>query len=154
MRHVVCLVPLILFGVSTLCGAETGPLDFNRDVRPILSNHCWNCHGPAEASREADLRLDQRDSATAPYPNRKRAIVPGDPASSELLVRIHATDDTQMPPREFEKPLSSRQKEILKQWIAEGAPYAAHWAFTPAERPSLPKVKHSKWPATRSTFSF
>ncbi|RLS36611.1 MAG: DUF1549 domain-containing protein, partial [Planctomycetota bacterium] len=121
-------------------------IDFNRDVRPILSNHCWNCHGPDEASREAGLRLDQRESAIAVGPEKNRAIVPHDPAASELVERIDATDDTQMPPVSFEKPLTVEQREILKRWIAEGAPYAAHWAFTAPARPNRPKVKQTDWP--------
>ena len=146
MLRAVSLVAMLLVGVLPLAAAERAPLDFNRDVRPILSNHCWNCHGPAEESREADLRLDLRESAIAGHPDKRRVIVPGDPAASELVARIDATDDTQMPPKEFEKPLTPEQREILKRWIAEGAPYAAHWAFTPPERPPLPKVAQSDWP--------
>ena len=127
-------------------------LDFNRDVRPILSNHCWNCHGPDEASREAGLRLDLRESAIAVGPEKKRAIVPHDPAASELVKRIDATDDTQMPPASFEKPLTAEQREILKRWIAEGAPYAAHWAFAAPARPVLPKVKQTDWPKNEIDF--
>lgn len=145
MLRFVCLVALLLSGVSTLVGAETAPLDFNRDVRPILSNHCWNCHGPAEASRQADLRLDLRESAVAAHKDKNRAIVPGQPAASELVARIEATDDSQMPPKEFEKPLTPQQREILKRWIAEGAPYAAHWAFASPVRSPLPKVTRTDW---------
>ncbi|MFO1007338.1 MAG: DUF1553 domain-containing protein [Planctomycetaceae bacterium] len=127
-------------------------IDFNRDVRPILSNHCWNCHGPDEASREAGLRLDQRESAIAVGPEKHRAVVPHDPGASELVKRIDSTDDTQMPPASFEKPLTAEQREILKRWIAEGAPYAAHWAFSAPVRPTRPAVKHSDWPRNEIDF--
>ncbi len=131
---------------SVLAAEPATPLDFNRDVRPILSNHCWNCHGPDEASREAGLRLDLREAAIAVRTEKHRAIVPGDAAASELVTRIDATDDKQMPPASFEKPLTSVQRETLRRWIAEDAPYAAHWAFTAPVRPARPQVKHTDWP--------
>jgi hypothetical protein len=146
MLRAVYAVAVLLVGVSVLTGAEAEPLDFNRDVRPILSNHCWNCHGPAEASRQADLRLDQRESAIVAHKDKPRAIIPGQPAASELVVRIEATDDSQMPPKEFEKPLTPAQREILKRWIAEGAPFADHWAFAPPVRAPLPQVTRTDWP--------
>jgi len=141
-----CLACLLVAYSAGANAAEPPPLDFARDVRPILSNHCWNCHGPDEASREAELRLDLRDSALARTPTDHRAIVPGDAAASELIARIDATGDEQMPPASFEKPLTPEQRQILKRWIAEGAPYAAHWAFTPPARPTLPDVKQENWP--------
>ena len=152
MLRAVYAVAVLLVGVSVLTGAEAEPLDFNRDVRPILSNHCWNCHGPAEASRQADLRLDQRESAIAAHKDNPRAIVPGQPAVSELVVRIEATDDSQMPPKEFEKPLTPAQREILKRWIAEGAPFADHWAFAPPVRAPLPQVTRTDWPRNEIDF--
>lgn len=149
LRVFVGAVLASLFCSSIGAAEPVKTLDFNRDVRPILSNHCWNCHGPDEASREAGLRLDLRESAIAVGPEKNRAIVPHDPAASELVKRIDATDDTQMPPASFDKPLTAEQREILKRWIAEGAPYAAHWAFTAPAQPALPTVKQADWPRNK-----
>lgn len=124
-------------------------VDFNRDVRPILANHCWSCHGRDEASRKAGLRLDTRDAALAAGDSGQPAIVPGQPASSALLHRIHAPDPAEiMPPPELQKPLSDRQKSVLQNWILQGAPYADHWAFIPPQRPPLPAVQPSDWPVS------
>ncbi|HRA86775.1 MAG TPA: DUF1553 domain-containing protein [Planctomycetaceae bacterium] len=120
-------------------------IDFNRDVRPILSNHCWACHGPDHATREAGLRLDVRDAALAKTESGVQAIVTGDLMASAMVARIEAHDDTQMPPASFEKPLSVAQREILSRWIEEGAQYAAHWAFTPPQRPPQPVVQRTNW---------
>lgn len=125
--------------------ADTVP-DFNREVRPILANHCWNCHGPDEHAREAGLRLDQHASSVAPREGGRAAVVPGDPAASELTARIHASDESRMPPEAFEKPLSDSQREILTRWIAAGAPFAGHWAFQPPRSPAVPAVRASDWP--------
>ena len=124
------------------------PVDFNRDVRPILSNRCLACHGPDEGKREAGLRLDEAASATAPLPSGSLAIVPGKPADSELLKRIHSTDnDVRMPPPEFGKPLTDSEKSILQRWIAQGAQFARHWSYTPPSRPPVPASdpRHSDW---------
>ncbi|MEO1996008.1 MAG: DUF1553 domain-containing protein, partial [Planctomycetaceae bacterium] len=120
-------------------------LDFARDVLPILSNHCWSCHGPDEASRQAGLRLDMRAQAVKLIEG-VAPIVPGQPEASELVRRIRSTDDdTVMPPPETLKPLSSAQKRILQSWIAAGAPYAGHWAFHPPVRSDPPLVRQSAW---------
>ena len=106
------------------------PISFNRDVRPILSDHCFTCHGPDAGKRKAKLRLDVREVALD-----KQAIVPGDPDGSELIYRIHADDpEEQMPPPESRAPLTAAQKEILRRWIAEGAEYEAHWSYLPLAR--------------------
>lgn len=107
---------------------------FNRDVRPILADHCFACHGPDKAKRKAKLRLDERASAL-----EKRAIVPGKPGESELVARITSTDaEIVMPPAEAHKPLTAGQKDVLKRWIAEGAEYQGHWAYDPPVRPPAP----------------
>ena len=104
-------------------------LQFNRDVRPILSDHCYACHGPDAHSRKAKLRLDKRDSALG-INQEGAAIVPGKPDLSELVFRIHNKDpDEVMPPPELNKPLSPTEKKVLVRWIAEGAKYEKHWAF-------------------------
>jgi hypothetical protein len=110
------------------------PVDFARDVRPILAHHCFGCHGPDEKARKAGLRLDVRYVAI-----QKKAIVPKDAKASKLVSRITDPDeDRVMPPPESKRPLNDRQKQILKTWIEQGATYAQHWAFTPPKRPDVP----------------
>jgi hypothetical protein len=121
-------------------GADT-PIDFNRDIRPILSENCFYCHGQDGNKRQADLRLDDRDAALA-----ARAIVPGDPGSSSLLERVHSTDaDVVMPPPSSNRKLSEEQKTLLEKWIASGAEYRKHWAFEAPVRPESPAVNHGGW---------
>jgi hypothetical protein len=105
--------------------------NYDREIRPILANYCFACHGPDEEHRAADLRLDAAATALADNGNGP-AITPGDPDSSPLMNRILATDpDMRMPPPEFEKSLSSEQVALLHRWIAGGAQYSEHWAFQP-----------------------
>jgi hypothetical protein len=107
-------------------------LDFNRQIRPILSAHCFKCHGPDENVREAGLRLDLREAAIKEADSGATAIVAGQPGKSELVRRIFSSDqDEMMPPQTANKPLTEEQKGLLRQWIAEGAEYQAHWAFIP-----------------------
>ena len=116
-------------------------LNYNRDIRPILSKHCFSCHGPDSEGREADLRLDVRESAIA------GAIVPGDAEKSEFAKRINATDEFEvMPPPEAKKPLTAEQRELLVRWINEGAEYAKHWSFITPTKPELPAVQKQDWP--------
>jgi hypothetical protein len=124
-----------LFSAGLAGAAE---ISFDRDVRPILAEHCFACHGPDAASREADLRLDLREGAIADR-DGTRAVVPGNIGASELMTRIRSTDpDVIMPPPETNKPLTDAQKAILEQWIAAGAEYEGHWAYRPLVRPALP----------------
>ncbi len=117
-------------------------VDFQRQVRPILSNHCFTCHGPDAEKREAGLRLDDRTSAIGKTESGATAIVPSDPAASELVKRIFSdTPDHKMPPDSTNRPLSAQQKEVLKTWIAQGAPFDGHWSFTAPQRPIAPPVK-------------
>jgi hypothetical protein len=141
------------FAFATLAGtvvrgddAKTPKVDFNRQVRPILSNHCLSCHGPDEETREAGLRLDVRDVALAPAESGKPAIVPGKPDKSGLVARIRSKKEgVMMPPPEANKPLSDTDKETLRAWIEQGADYQTHWAFVAPRRPALPAVKDGKW---------
>lgn len=120
-------------GLISISG-RAAEIDFNRDIRPILSEHCFACHGADAAAREGELRLDVRAEAVA-----KGAIVPGDLAKSESWARILSTDEDEvMPPPEHKKPLSSSQKETLKRWIESGAKYAEHWAFVKPVKPTVP----------------
>ena len=116
--------------------AEDAPLSFNRDIRPILSSKCFACHGFDAKKREAELRLDTAEGATAEQ-DGVRAIVPGDLAKSELWRRVTSTDeDEMMPPPASKKTLTDAEKNLLKRWIEQGAKYQKHWAFEPIERPA------------------
>ena len=122
-----------------------GP-DFNREIRPILSHNCFACHGHDEHDRQAGLRLDDREAATAELDSGCVAIVPGDPAASELVVRIREADpDLLMPPADSNHSLSAEQKDLLEAWIAAGAEYAPHWAYVPPVAHSEPEVRDSDW---------
>ncbi len=115
--------------------AEEAKLEFNRDIRPILSGKCFACHGFDAKKREAELRLDTMEGATAEH-DGVRAIVPGDIAKSELWSRINSEDaDTVMPPPASKKELTAAEKALLKRWVEEGAAYQKHWAFEPVARP-------------------
>jgi hypothetical protein len=120
---------------------DTAAVDFNRDIRPILAENCFYCHGQDPAKREAGLRLDDRDAAV-----EAGAIVPGDPGASTMLERIHSTDaDVQMPPPDSNRRLSDAQKSLLDRWIKAGAAYQPHWAFNPPARPRPPAVQQEGW---------
>jgi hypothetical protein len=116
------------------------PPRFNRDIRPILAEHCFQCHGPDRLQRKADLRLDERDAAVA-----SGAIAPGKPSDSELVKRILSTDANESMPPPGRRPLTAAQKETLQRWITAGAEYETHWAFIPPKRPALPAVKNEAW---------
>lgn len=144
----VCLASIDAAVVKAQAPAANTRIDFARDVRPILSNHCWSCHGPDEATRQAKLRLDRREMAIAKSESGKVAVTPGQPATSELVARIHIRDDDLvMPPPSAKKPLTAAQKETLRLWIEQGAEFAQHWAFVPPQRPTVPSLKSeiSNW---------
>jgi hypothetical protein len=116
-------------------------IEYNRDVRPILSEHCFACHGPDSASRKADLRLDRREAAI-----EAEVILPGNAEESELVRRIFSTErDEVMPPPKSKKELKPEQKEILKRWVASGAEYQPHWSLIAPKRPVPPAVKDEGW---------
>ncbi|MEW6304356.1 MAG: DUF1549 domain-containing protein, partial [Verrucomicrobiota bacterium] len=121
------------------------PVDFNREIRPILSDNCFHCHGPDEKKRKAKLRLDTPEGAFRDL-GGYQAIKPKDAAASEVWKRITTTnEDDVMPPPDTHKTLKPEQKELIKRWINEGAQYQGHWAFTAPVQPPLPKVKNSRW---------
>ena len=131
------LMAALLTGLAKGTAAE---VDFNRDIRPILSENCFQCHGPDAAKRKAGLRLDTREGATQ-LNDGTAAIDPANLAKSELLARITTTDpDTQMPPPESNSKLTPEQVQLLQRWVAEGAKYDQHWAFKPPVRHSLPTL--------------
>ena len=136
-------VPFILSVALTAAAAAAEPVSFSRDVLPILSDNCFACHGHDEGKRKADLRLDTREGATAVH-DGVAALVPGKPDASELLTRIVTTDaDDLMPPPKSHKPrLSAEQVDVLKRWIAEGAPWGKHWAFEKPVKAAVPAGAH------------
>ena len=117
-------------------------MDYNWDVRPILSDNCFRCHGPDEKSRQAGLRLDTAEGAYAALRRPGTfAIVPGKPAESQMIFRItHANAAVRMPPQITNKVLSPQQIEILRAWIAQGAEYKPHWAFLAPQKAAVPAV--------------
>jgi len=129
-------------GIRTVVAEEMGELRYDRDIRPILSDNCFRCHGPEEKSRKAKLRLDVREVALD-----KEAFVPGQPEASEMIRRLVTTNqDDHMPPAEMHKVVSPAQIDVLRRWIAAGAKYEPHWSYTPLSRPPLPKVSEAGWP--------
>jgi mono/diheme cytochrome c family protein len=132
-------------GVSATAAESRSRISFNRDIRPILSDNCFACHGPDSGNRQAGLRLDVAEQATAELDSGSRAIVPEDVAASELVARIISTDpDSVMPPPEAKiGRLTDEQVDLLKRWIAQGAPYEPHWAFVPVAKPDIPELAGS-----------
>jgi hypothetical protein len=114
-------------------------VSFDRDIRPIMSDTCFRCHGPDVSSRMANMRLDLREEALKPKRNGT-PIVPGDPEHSEIIQRIFAKDGKVMPPPFAHKELNEKQKETIRQWVAEGAKYEVHWSYQPVSRPPVPVV--------------
>jgi Protein of unknown function (DUF1553)/Protein of unknown function (DUF1549)/Planctomycete cytochrome C len=129
---------LIVVAFLPLAG-RAGEVDFNRDVRPILSDKCFSCHGPDEKHRKAKLRLDLEESAKS-----RGAVVSGKPGESTLIERITAANEERMPPAKSGKHLSSAEIEILRKWIAEGAPYVPHWAYVAPHRHRVPDIDGKK----------
>ncbi len=129
---------------ATSAAAEGIPaqIEYNRDVRPILADHCFACHGPDSASRKADLRLDEAAAA-----EEMGAVIPNNLADSELVrrIRLPETDDLAMPPNTGHKRLTPQQRTILERWIEQGAVYQPHWSFIAPQRPELPTVKQEAW---------
>ncbi len=133
------LVASALWAVPVRAGDK---LEYNRDVRPILAENCFSCHGTDSTARKADLRLDRRDAAV-----KAGAITPGKPDDSEMVDRITSTmSGRRMPPPKTGRKLTAAQKATLTRWIAEGADYQAHWALIAPKRPPLPAVKNAAWP--------
>ena len=129
-----CVLPWI----EPLRAAE--PVDFNRDIRSVLSNTCFKCHGPDEAERQADLRFDTREGALANLEGHA-AIVPGQPEASEILKRITSTDpEVMMPPPGAGRRVTPQEVELIRRWIAEGAHYSVHWAYQSPKQSAPPET--------------
>ena len=148
-KTVVCLLVYLPGGGPFAVASETREaptVQYNRDVRPILADKCFHCHGPDAATRQADLRLDERGDATADRDGH-RAIVPRKQTSSELIRRVSSTnDDERMPPPDSGPTLTDEEIDILRRWIQGGAEYQTHWSFISPKRPALPNVADSSWP--------
>lgn len=139
LGNAIFVVGVVVCALSVDSHAED-TVDFNRDIRPILSNHCFQCHGPDEEQRQADLRLDQRAGAIQDLGGYS-AIQPNDADGSELLARVITTDeDLRMPPADHGDRLTDVQVLKLRKWIEQGAPYAEHWSFQPYSQPDVPSV--------------
>jgi hypothetical protein len=145
------LEPVVGRPAGSAIAAEPGAatarkIDFNREVRPILAKNCFPCHGQDEAKRAKGLRLDRRESAVKSLKNGDTAIVPGDPDSSELLVKITEEDETlRMPPRKTGNRLTAAEVELLTRWIEQGAEYASHWALIAPRALPLPPLRNKAW---------
>ncbi len=136
IRRTIVLLGLVL-GPTVPAAISEDRIEFNRDIRPILSDKCFYCHGPDANHRMADLRLDLREDALA-----SGVIAPSDPDSSVLIDRIFAADDSIMPPADSNKRLSEHEKELLRRWIEQGATFQKHWAYEPIIKPDIPAGEH------------
>ncbi len=154
MKTVIILSVTLWLAALRAPGAES-KLRFNRDIRPLMSDTCFHCHGPDKNSRKAGLRLDIREDALKPAKSGELPIVPGKPDESEIIKRIFAEDkDDLMPPVEAHKTFTPQQKEIFKRWVAQGAEYEPHWAYTPLVKPPVPKIQGSSIKVQNSIDAF
>ena len=138
----------VMSGLSTLgaTNSAAGQLDFNRDVRPILSEHCYACHGPDENKRKAGLRLDRQEDAFKELKGGHHALVAGDLEHSTLVSRVVSGDPEEvMPPPKFGKPLKAEEISTLRRWVGDGAVWKKHWAFLPPEHLPVPPVQNGAW---------
>ncbi|MCA9213052.1 MAG: DUF1553 domain-containing protein [Planctomycetales bacterium] len=137
--QLVLVITITLMSMDARANETTQDIDFSRDIRPILSDKCFRCHGPDEEERASDLRLDVQSIATAKLESGVTAIIASDTEASELIRRIdHADADVRMPPIDSGKSLSDNERKLLRDWIRQGAPWAEHWAFVAPRRPALP----------------
>ena len=154
-RRLILMVSGLLFGLgsSALAQSQDQPVvEFDRDIRPILTDRCYACHGPDEATRTTDLRFDTRQGAFADL-GGYRAIVPGDPDQSEMFKRITSEEPARrMPPVYSGLELNQEEIELFRLWIEQGAKWQLHWSFMPPKRPPLPEVANQDW--TRNEIDF
>jgi len=143
-RHRILSVSFVSCLTLTAVGgpaSSAARIEFNRDIRPIITENCFACHGPDKNQRKAKLRLDVREVAV-----ERGAIVPGKPGESKLIDHVNSADpDEVMPPPKTRKTLTAAQKQVLAQWIAAGAEYEPHWAYMKLQRPPLPSLEHPGW---------
>lgn len=142
--RVISAVVGLLLSAGLMLAAEPAKVDFNFQIRPLLSDRCYRCHGPDAGSRKAKLRLDTRDGALKELDDGWAIVKPGDPAKSELISRIFTdNEDDLMPPPDSHLKLTAAEKELLQRWVSEGAEYKSHWAFLPVEKITPPQVRNS-----------
>lgn len=147
-KNYIYWIPVLVLGATcaTHVAAADAALNFDRDIRPILSDNCFHCHGPDAATRMGGIRLDTKEGAFS-VSEGVAVIAPGNPDLSELIRRIESSDPAdQMPPPEAKKKFSDADRALLRQWIAEGAPWADHWALVPPVKPPLPQPTVGTWP--------
>jgi len=132
--------------LSLSAAGASAAVEFNRDIRPILSDRCFTCHGPDAGAKKISLRLDSESGMLAKA-NGRTAVIPGDAANSELVRRITAEKPAlRMPPVYSGLKLSDREIDLLKQWVSEGAKWQKHWSLIPPQRPPLPPIRNAAWP--------
>ncbi len=156
MRRDCLLITAVLLATIDLLVARAGDpptvveaVNYNRDIRQILSNNCYACHGPDPAKRQAGLRLDKQETALAALESEGFAIVPGNSAQSKLFARVTTSDDDEvMPPKDAGKRLKPEEIEKLRAWIDQGAKWQGHWSYLKIEWPALPPVSDPSWPRT------
>jgi hypothetical protein len=147
MGPLLTTVQLLLAGLAAADEPLPATVEYSRDVRPILSDACYHCHGPDAGRRKAGLRLDNEAGALGELRGGGRAIVPRKPQDSELVRRITADDEQErMPPPKSGRKLTARQIALLRRWVEQGAKWQRHWAFLPPRRPELAPVQHAAWP--------
>ena len=145
-RRALRIITALVLAALVPRSARSDEISFNRDIRPILASSCFQCHGPDQAQRKADLRLDQQTDAIGDADD-SRVIVRGDAAGSELVRRITSTDpDVRMPPPDSKLSLTTTQIDQIRTWIDRGAPWERHWAFIPPRRVPIPTLIHGDWP--------
>lgn len=139
---------LVVLAGRAAADDPAGPkISFDRDIRPLLSDTCFACHGPDEAQRKAGLRLDTREGAFGELESGGHAIVAGQPDESDIVFRLEIDDDElRMPPKTARKQLTDRQIKLIRDWVAQGANWSTHWAFVTPTRPELPPVQNASWP--------
>jgi hypothetical protein len=152
IRNILAVVVLLPLGVAVddVRGEDQSPVpvtvEFNRDIRPLLSENCYKCHGPDPKAREAGLRFDTKEGFFLALEEGRHAVVAGSLSKSELWKRITSgSKDEKMPPAKSGKKLTPRDLAVFKKWIEQGAPWQGHWAFIPIQRPSVPPVQHPAW---------
>jgi hypothetical protein len=142
-KHCIPFTIAAVWAVSSCLGADT--IEFNRDIRPILSDHCYTCHGPDQSNRKTKLRFDTEDGAKQDLGGHF-AIVPRDPAKSEMVARISAgKSPRRMPPAYAGPALSDHDIDLIRRWIAKGAEWQKHWSLIPPRRPETPQVSDAAW---------
>jgi hypothetical protein len=141
-QSAIFFVPFMFFVVQSSSARADDPVNYTRDIKPILSARCYTCHGPDEGKRKAKLRLDVRDAAI------KKVIKPGDSKGSELIARITSTESEEImpPPKSKMPPLTSKEIDLVRRWVDQGAKFDTHWAYVKAVRPGLPNVSDRDWP--------